>query len=158
MMHYLVILQQGFTIAFEDEPSKPAATKTVAFNPEEDTARLTSNGTSKNAKQLDEESLKPIPFKDLIKLNLPDWFLVIPGIICAAGIGIMFPLMAVLFSGFLEVMDCERMCITMLYLEFQIFGSPDRDALMIGARNYGLGFIGLAIVSFLLMFISVSLR
>lgn len=44
------------------------------------------------------------------------------------------------------------------HLDYQVFGSPDRDALMVGARNYGLGFIGLAIVSFVLMFVSVSLR
>ena len=103
-------LQQGFTIAFGDEPSKPAA-KTVVFTPEEDTVQLTSgraNGTSKNSGQLNEEPLKPIPFKDLIKLNVPDWFLVIPGIVCAAGLGIMFPLMAILFSGFLEVMQLSE--------------------------------------------------
>ena len=49
------------------------------------------------------EKVPKVPFRELLKLNKPDWYLVLLGIICSAIIGCLFPLMAILFSAVLEV-------------------------------------------------------
>lgn len=49
------------------------------------------------------EKLPKVPFKELLKLNRPDWLFVLMGVICSAIIGCLFPLMAILFSDVLEV-------------------------------------------------------
>ena len=49
------------------------------------------------------EELDQIKFHELLGLNLPDWYLVLLGVICTALLGALFPLMAVIFSGFLVV-------------------------------------------------------
>lgn len=46
---------------------------------------------------------RPVSFKELLKLNVPDWPLVLIGVILSAIIGCLFPLMAVLFSEVLRV-------------------------------------------------------
>lgn len=51
----------------------------------------------------DEDPLVEVKFKELLKLNGPDWYLVVPGIIFAGIQGAMFPLMAILFSDVLGV-------------------------------------------------------
>ena len=49
------------------------------------------------------EKLPKVPFKQLLKLNKPDWIFVLVGVICSAVIGCLFPLMAILFSDVLAV-------------------------------------------------------
>ena len=49
------------------------------------------------------EELEQVKFLELLVLNLPDWYLVLLGVICSALLGALFPLMAVIFSGFLDV-------------------------------------------------------
>lgn len=44
-----------------------------------------------------------ISFVDLLKLNQPDWFFVLVGIVCSALIGCLFPLIAIPFSEVLRV-------------------------------------------------------
>ena len=51
----------------------------------------------------DEDPLVEIKFTELLKLNRPDWYLVVPGVIFAGIQGAMFPLMAILFSDVLGV-------------------------------------------------------
>lgn len=50
---------------------------------------------------------KAVSFKELLKLNRPDWPLVLIGVILSAVIGCLFPLMAVLFSEVLRVSRCS---------------------------------------------------
>ena len=49
------------------------------------------------------EELDQIKFLELLALNLPDWYLVVLGVLGSALLGALFPLMAVIFSGVLEV-------------------------------------------------------
>lgn len=44
-----------------------------------------------------------VKFKDLLKLNQPDWLLVTVGIIVSGIVGALFPLMSIFFSEMLEV-------------------------------------------------------
>ena len=54
-------------------------------------------------KRKEKESLPPVSFLELLKLNIPDWYLVLIGIICSALFGCLFPLMSILFSEVLRV-------------------------------------------------------
>ena len=49
------------------------------------------------------EQLPKVSFMQLLRLNKPDWLLVLIGVICSAIIGCLFPLMAILFSEVLAV-------------------------------------------------------
>ena len=49
------------------------------------------------------EEIDQIKFHELLALNLPDWYLVLLGVICAALLGALFPLKAIILSGFLVV-------------------------------------------------------
>ena len=49
-----------------------------------------------------------VKFKELLKLNRPDWPLVTVGIIVSGLVGALFPLMAILFSEMLEVSGMSR--------------------------------------------------
>ena len=49
------------------------------------------------------EKVQKVPFIQLLKLNKPDWPLVLIGVLCSAVIGCLFPLMAILFSDVLRV-------------------------------------------------------
>ena len=49
------------------------------------------------------EEPQQLRFLELLALNLPDWYLVLLGVICASLLGALFPVMAVVFSGFLKV-------------------------------------------------------
>ena len=49
------------------------------------------------------EKLPKVSFRELLKLNKPDWLFVLIGVICSAMIGCLFPLMAILFSDVLRV-------------------------------------------------------
>ena len=44
-----------------------------------------------------------VKFKELLKLNRPDWLLVTIGIIVSGLVGAFFPVIAILFSEMLEV-------------------------------------------------------
>ena len=52
------------------------------------------------------EVLDKIKFHELLALNLPDWYLVLLGVIFAALLGALFPIVALIYSGFLEVGAC----------------------------------------------------
>ena len=60
-------------------------------------------GQSKHQRKLQAEGIQEVSFKELIKLNLPDWHLVLAGIIGSAIIGALFPLISILFSEVLRV-------------------------------------------------------
>ena len=49
------------------------------------------------------KELTQTKFLDLLTLNLPDWYLVLLGVICEAIYGALFPFIAVLVSGVFEV-------------------------------------------------------
>ena len=51
----------------------------------------------------DVEEVDQIKLQELLVLNLPDWYLVLLGVICSALLGALFPVVAIIFSGFLEV-------------------------------------------------------
>ena len=44
-----------------------------------------------------------VSFLELLKLNIPDWPLVLTGVIGSAIMGALFPLLAILFGGLLAV-------------------------------------------------------
>ncbi len=52
-----------------------------------------------------DKNLRKVSTKELFQLNMPDWPLVLTGIILSAFIGTLFPLMAVLFSDVLRVSE-----------------------------------------------------
>ena len=60
-------------------------------------------GKSKGQRKLEEEGIQEVPFKELIKLNLPDWHFVLVGVIFSAIIGALFPLISILFSEVIRV-------------------------------------------------------
>lgn len=67
------------------KPSK-SSDKTVHFNVkegEEDEVKLKGKRArgrrSSSVDSTDEENLEKVPWKELLKLNIPDWYLVIPG-------------------------------------------------------------------------------
>ena len=53
--------------------------------------------------------LLQVKWKDLMKLNVPDWPLVTTGIVTSCLVGCLFPLMSILFSEMLEV--CVHVCV-----------------------------------------------
>ena len=57
----------------------------------------------KDSADVEVEELGQIKFLELLALNLPDWYLVLLGVIFSVLFGIIFPLIAVIFSGVLEV-------------------------------------------------------
>ena len=65
------------------------------------------------------EELEEIKFKELLALNLPDWYLVLLGVTFSILLGIAFPFMSVIFSGILAVGARPKLCrqIT-LYIAF----------------------------------------
>ena len=53
--------------------------------------------------ETDEDPLVQVKFKELLKLDIPDWYLVIPGIIFTGIQGVAYVVLAVLFSEMLDV-------------------------------------------------------
>ena len=49
------------------------------------------------------ERLQRVSFTQLLKLNKPDWILVLVGVVCSAVFGCLFPLMATFFGDVLGV-------------------------------------------------------
>jgi len=80
----------------------------------------------RHKKQKEDDDFKPPPvsFLDLLKLNIPDWYFVLLGIIFSAIIGCLFPLMAILFSEALRVgeewVHKNMKCMCKLFQEYNI--------------------------------------
>ncbi len=51
----------------------------------------------------DTQAAWEVSFRELLALNKPDWPLIVIGVIMSAIVGVLFPLMAVLFSEVLRV-------------------------------------------------------
>ena len=68
-------------------------------------SRRRKRRNSKDSKEdfSDADPLVEVTFKELLKLNLPDWYLVVSGVLASAILGALFPVMSILFSGILEV-------------------------------------------------------
>lgn len=60
------------------------------------------------------EKLPTVPFRELLKLNKPDWHLVLTGVVCSAIVGCLFPLMAILFSDVLDVSTCRHVYVSLV--------------------------------------------
>ena len=73
--------------------------------PEEGSGRLLDlvHESRRDSASDEVEEIDQVKFHELLALNLPDWHLVLLGVICAALLGALFPLMAIILSGFLEV-------------------------------------------------------
>ena len=56
-------------------------------------------------KSKDAEEVPSVPYKKLLKLNIPDWPLVVVGIISSGLIGAFLPTIAIIFSEVLRVSD-----------------------------------------------------
>ena len=57
-----------------------------------------------------------VKFKDMLKLNAPDWHLVTTGVIMSGLFGCMFPIISVLFAEMLEV-SCVTVCVCVCVCE-----------------------------------------
>lgn len=117
------------------QPSSPEkigayGNKTVQFDVEKqevevEEKRRGSWFSRRRAKPADDEDpLIDVSTKELLKLNIPDWFLVVPGVVGSAIIGVLFPTIAILFSGVLEVravslLACLRVCSSSLALPIE---------------------------------------
>ena len=64
---------------------------------------------AKHGRKPKEEKLPTLSFLELLKLNQPDWYLVLIGVIASAIIGALFPVMSILFSEVLRVSDCVQL-------------------------------------------------
>lgn len=91
-------------------PEKAGPEKVVQFDVEKGEVEVSDKrrGSWFNRRRMsktdeDEEPLIEVGTKELFKLNIPDWFLVIPGIVGSAIMGVLFPTIAILFSGVLDV-------------------------------------------------------
>ena len=101
-------------------PEKFAATKAVQFTPVDELLEVETGKKRKGRRsslvellhrsrkdsaddEVEDPELEQVKFHELLALNLPDWYLVLLGVICSALLGALFPLMAVVFSGFLDV-------------------------------------------------------
>ena len=83
----------------EDSPlPSPNLDKTVQFDYE----NLSKEIKMKDI-ETDEDPLVQVKFKELLKLNKPDWYLVIPGIIFTGIQGVVYVVLAVLFSELINV-------------------------------------------------------
>ena len=80
----------------EEEPETKQMQKKSSFM---ELLHLTRRGAASG--KVDE--LDQIKFHELLALNLPDWYLVLLGVISSALLGALFPLMSVIISGVLEV-------------------------------------------------------
>lgn len=112
-------------VEFNSRPPTASNTPMVEYGreePEDGTARKrTSMGLSRFVEKIrfkkreeEDEALPSVPWLELLKLNLPDWYLAIPGVLAAGAIGALFPVLAVLFSGALEV--CAMLSVGQLSL------------------------------------------
>ena len=100
----MVLLTQGSEPEDEEETEEAHDAEVGETNVRRSTMRKML-GRRHRAKK---EKLPKVPFKELLKLNKPDWHLVLVGVICSAIVGCLFPLMAILFSDVLDV--SRRVC------------------------------------------------
>ena len=91
-------------------PEKTSSEKVVQFDVEKGDVEVSNRRRSswfyrrgRNKMDDGEEPFIEVGTKELFQLNVPDWFLVIPGIVASAIMGVLFPTIAILFSGVLEV-------------------------------------------------------
>lgn len=54
-------------------------------------------------KKKKDQDVPEVSFLELLKLNKPDWYIVLVGVIGAAIMGCLFPLMSIIFSDVLRV-------------------------------------------------------
>ena len=100
-------------------PERASPEKVVQFDVEKGVVKVSDKrrGNWFNRKRSktdeDEEPLIEVGTKDLLKLNIPDWFLVIPGIVASAIMGVLFPTIAILFSGVLDVSGTSNRSLTL---------------------------------------------
>ena len=110
-----------------------------------------------------------VKWKELLKLNAPDWHLVTLGIIASATVGCLFPLMSLLFSEMLDVCG-DQLLFSFPFPFFlglfssyyycsslKVFSSNNRQEIEDRVRVLALGFVALAIGAGLANFSSVSL-
>ena len=112
------------------QPSSPD--KAVRFDINEDSVKIKDKPHKgswfRKAKtaESDADPLVEVTFTELLKLNIPDWYLVILGVFCSTVLGALFPLMAILFSGLLEVRDlCKFVVMMSIYIMMSISSSYD---------------------------------
>ena len=60
-------------------------------------------GKTKGQRELEKEGVPDVSFKELIKLNFPDWHFVLVGVFFSAVIGALFPTISILFSEVIRV-------------------------------------------------------
>ena len=53
-----------------------------------------------------EEAVRPVTFKELLRLNVPDWPFVLVGVLFSGALGTFFPIISILFSNILSVCEC----------------------------------------------------
>ena len=86
-------------------PRKVSDSMRVTF--EEDEAEGKEKGKKRKsiteAAMNETDDLAEVTFKELLKLNLPDWYYVVLGVIASALFGALFPSLSVLFSDLLGV-------------------------------------------------------
>ena len=103
------------------------------------------------------EELPKVSFLQLLKLNRPDWLLVLIGVIGSAIIGCLFPLMAILFSEVLNVSELRCAKYTSSHdFPLQIFGSTNRQQIEDGILELVGGFLALAVGASIVYFLAVS--
>ena len=105
-------------------PERSATAKTVQFTAEDELVEVETgkkqrrrrsslmgllHRSRKDSADNEIEELEQVKFLELLALNLPDWYLVLLGVICSALLGALFPLMAIIFSEFLEVGEGPRL-------------------------------------------------
>ena len=109
--------------------------------------------------------LLQVKFYEMLKLNLPDWPLILLGITMSAIVGCLFPVQSILFSEMLEVRHPHtlihhryfRLQIMYTHSVFhQVFGESSREEIEQGVSGLALGFVGLAVGAGIAHFTAVS--
>ncbi len=67
------------------------------------------------------ENIPKVSFAELLKLNKPDWLLVLVGVIGSAVLGVLFPLLAILFSNVLAVSPCSVVLLCAVHVTCLIY-------------------------------------
>ncbi|KAE8288797.1 Multidrug resistance protein 1 [Larimichthys crocea] len=87
-------------------------------------------------RMVEEETVPPVSFSKLMRLNSSEWPFILLGSICAIINGILQPVFAIILSKIITV-----------------FASPDNDYVRRQSSAYALMFVGLGVLSFLTMFL-----
>ena len=86
----------------------------------------------------EEEELPDLSFLELLKLNIPDWHLLILGIIGSALVGALFPSLSIIFSEALDV-SARSLGIEIIYLEIACISKNITIMFHIYISNYRYG-------------------